>query len=95
MVTEPFVRMGPPPQSLAAEANDCFMVRPDRGLTEYKDAARVFACNGGFPSVRFLPCALTPQIDIYAHPYNRPTSQRGCDDNVRLTKKPAQGPASR
>lgn len=28
MVIEPFVRMGPPPRSLAAEANDCFMVRP-------------------------------------------------------------------
>jgi len=27
MVIEPFVRMGPPPRSLAAEANDCFMVR--------------------------------------------------------------------
>jgi len=26
MVIEPFVRMGPPPRSLAAEANGCFMV---------------------------------------------------------------------
>jgi hypothetical protein len=31
MVIEPFVRMGPPPRSLAAEANDCFMVRPRMG----------------------------------------------------------------
>jgi hypothetical protein len=45
--------MGLPPRSLAAEANDCFMVRPpDTGPTEYKGAARVFARNGGLPSVR-------------------------------------------
>ena len=31
MVIEPFVRMGPPPRSLAAEANDCFMVRTQHG----------------------------------------------------------------
>ena len=31
MVIEPFVRMGPPPRSLAAEANNCFMVRLPRG----------------------------------------------------------------
>ena len=31
MVIEPFVRMGPLPRSLAAEANGCFMVRLPRG----------------------------------------------------------------
>ena len=31
MVIEPLVRMGPPPRSLAPEANDCFMVRLPRG----------------------------------------------------------------
>ncbi len=35
--------MGPPPRGLAAEANDCFMVRPPPGPTEYKVAARSFA----------------------------------------------------
>ena len=40
MVIEPFVRMGPPPRSLAVEANDCFMVRLPRGATDYKFAAR-------------------------------------------------------
>ena len=38
-VIEPFVRMGPPPRSLAAEANDCFMVRPQHG------ANRIQGCN--------------------------------------------------
>ncbi|CAH2603399.1 protein of unknown function [Rhodovastum atsumiense] len=37
------VRMGPPPWSLAAEANGCFMVRPRVGPTEYKVAARCSA----------------------------------------------------
>jgi hypothetical protein len=32
--------MGPPPWSLAAEANDCFMVRVSEDPTEYKVAAR-------------------------------------------------------
>ena len=40
---EPSPRMGPPPRSLAAEANDCFMVWPRRGLTESQGAARSFA----------------------------------------------------
>ena len=40
MVIGPYIRMGPLPRSLAAEANDCFMVRLLRGATEYKVAAR-------------------------------------------------------
>ncbi len=52
MVIEPFVRMGPPPRSLAAEAKGCFMVRLLRGVTEYKVAARVCARDGRLPSVR-------------------------------------------
>ena len=50
MVIEPLTRMGPLPRSHAAEANDCFMVRPR--ANEYKGAARSFARNGGLPSVR-------------------------------------------
>ena len=52
MVIEPFDRMGPLPRSHAAEANDCFMVRPQHGPTGYKGAAQIFAHNGGLPSVR-------------------------------------------
>jgi hypothetical protein len=42
MVIEPSVRMGPPPRSLAAEANDCFMVRPQR------EANRIQGCGVSF-----------------------------------------------
>ena len=42
MVIEPFVRMGPPPRSLAAEANDCFMVRLRQG------ANRIQGCGASF-----------------------------------------------
>ena len=73
MVIEPSVRMGPPPRSLAAEANDCFMVRPRTGPTEYKVAARCLrapwrAPLGSFPHRFYRPrscgfdgqrCALT------------------------------------
>ncbi len=42
MVIEPFVRMGPPPRSLAAEANDCFMVWSQHG------ANRIQGCGASF-----------------------------------------------
>lgn len=44
--------MGPPPRSLALEANDCFMVQILRGSTEYKVAVREIAPYGGLPSVQ-------------------------------------------
>ena len=50
MAATPSRRMGPPPRSLAAEANDCFMVRTPPGPTEYKVVARCLAPNGGLPS---------------------------------------------
>ena len=51
MVIEPFVRMGPPPRSLAPEANGCFMVRLPRGATEYKVAARSSRAMAGSPRI--------------------------------------------
>jgi hypothetical protein len=51
MVIEPYIRMGPPPRSLAAEANDCFMVRLLRGATEYKVAARSSRARAGSPRI--------------------------------------------
>ena len=41
--------MGPPPRSLAAEANDCFMVRAMQGSTEYK-VAGAWRAQSGLPS---------------------------------------------
>ena len=46
--------MGPPSRSLAAEANDCFMIRIRYGYTEYKYAVQELAPNGRFSSVRFV-----------------------------------------
>ena len=40
MVLTPFLRMGPPPRSFAADAHDCIMVPIPRGSTEYKGVAR-------------------------------------------------------
>jgi len=48
--------MGPPPRSLAAEADGCFMVWSDVGPTEYKVAARSFAPMAGSP--RFVRTSL-------------------------------------
>lgn len=50
-VIEPFVRMGPLPRSLAAEAHGCFMVRTPLGPTEYKVAARDSRALAGPPRV--------------------------------------------
>ncbi|MEA2727889.1 MAG: hypothetical protein QOF70_2364, partial [Acetobacteraceae bacterium] len=52
MVIEPFVRMGPPPRGLAAEANDCFMVRPQHG------ANRIQGCN----AKSRVPTAGSPRV---------------------------------
>ena len=54
MVIVPFVRMGPLPRSLAAEAYDCFMVGAVSGPTEYKYAAQENAPYGRLPSARLL-----------------------------------------
>jgi hypothetical protein len=73
MVIEPFVRMGPPPRSLAAEANDCFMVQPQHtGLTEYKDATRSFACQWRAPLGSFRPPRPARCRQSHAAPSNKP-----------------------
>jgi hypothetical protein len=57
MVIEPFVRMGPPPRSLASEANDCFMVRLLRGANRIQGCGAIFARYGGLPSDRWQATA--------------------------------------
>ncbi len=42
--------MCPPPRSLALEANGCFMVQAQAGLTEYKVAVRSLAPDCELPS---------------------------------------------
>src|ERR1700750_2654249 len=53
MVIEPFVRMGPPPRSLAAEANDCFMVRPDPGQPNTRVRREFSRAMAGSPRFAF------------------------------------------
>ena len=52
-VVEPFVRMGPLPRSLAAEAHGCFMVRTSDGSNRIQGRGARFARTGGLPSGRF------------------------------------------
>jgi hypothetical protein len=54
-VTEPSVRMGPLPRSLAAEAHGCFMVRTPSGSNRIQGCGARFARTGGLPSDRLLP----------------------------------------
>ena len=76
MVNAPVVRMGPLPRSLAAEANDCFMVGVPADPTEYKYAAQGIAPNGRLPSVRIT-------VVYSARPYCRATSIKGPVDQKK------------
>lgn len=65
MVIEPFVRMGPPPRILAAEANDCFMVRLRQGANRIQGCGAKFRAqwraplgsllSGSFPTRTYWP----------------------------------------
>jgi len=63
MAFMPLCRMGPPPRSFAADAQDCIMVRVI-GPTEYKVAARLFVRHKRAPldiviptTTSVLPCS--------------------------------------
>jgi hypothetical protein len=58
MVNAPFVRMGPLPRSLAAEANECFTVRVPPDPTENKYAAQELRATAGSPRFVLLLHAL-------------------------------------
>jgi hypothetical protein len=55
MVIEPFVRMGPLPRSLAAEANDCFMVRARRVQPNTRLRREISRATAGSPRVVCYP----------------------------------------
>ena len=54
MAFMPLCRMGPPPRSFAADAEDCIMVRVI-GPTEYKVAARLFVRHKRAPLDIVIP----------------------------------------
>src|SRR3954462_6981144 len=58
MVLTPFLRMGPPPRSFAADAHDCIMVRPplDRPNTRlWRDDPRPMASSPLIVDARLSP----------------------------------------
>jgi len=61
MVIEPFVRMGPPPRSLAAEANNCFMVRLPRGANRIQGRGAILCALWQAPlgSFAYRRCGIT------------------------------------
>jgi hypothetical protein len=61
MVIEPFVRMGPPPRNLAAEANDCFMVRTQYGHN------RIQVCGAGTGAQRQVPLGSFCYLSLLRH----------------------------
>src|SRR3954463_12526461 len=80
MVLTPFLRMGPPPRSFAADAHDCIMVRPLR-------TCRIQGC-GAMIRARWddpRPLASSPLIvEARLSPSNLSSSLRtGSDDGTR------------
>src|SRR3954471_17176641 len=65
MVLTPFLRMGPPPRSFAADAHDCIMVRPpvDRPNTRlWRDDPRPLASSPLIVEARLSPSNLCSRL---------------------------------
>jgi len=52
------MRMGPPPRSLAAEANDCFMVRSPCGSNRIQGRGAKVRAQSGLPRFALPPSCL-------------------------------------
>jgi hypothetical protein len=73
MACAPRFRMGPPPWSFAADADDCIMVQLATELTGYKFVARCSRLDGELPSDCLAANAglsWTGRIDCPSHPGN-------------------------
>jgi hypothetical protein len=93
MAFMPLCRMGPPPRSFAADAQDCIMVRVI-GPTEYKVAARLFVRHKRAPldlviptTTSVLPCSglsryglASPEHEVISE--RRPTLTAPVRDSV-------------
>jgi hypothetical protein len=80
MVIEPFVRMGPPPRSLAAEANDCFMVRTRRVQPNTRLRREISRATAGSPRVVCYPSHGINQITAATPAPGRPAANYPCDE---------------
>ena len=73
MVIEPFVRMGPPPRSLAAEANDCFMVRTQQVRPNTRLQREISRAMAGSPRVVCYPTHSIKQVAALCTPLHSVT----------------------
>src|SRR4051794_9949743 len=65
MVLTPFLRMGPPPRSFAADAHDCIMVRPPLDLPNtrvWRDDPRPLASSPLIVEARLSPSNLSSSL---------------------------------
>src|SRR4051812_19522933 len=65
MVSTPFLRMGPPPRSFAADAHDCIMVRPPLDLPNtrlWRDDPRPMASSPLIVDARLSPSNLSASL---------------------------------
>ena len=69
MVIEPLDRMGPLPRSHAAEANDCFMVRPQHG------ANRIQGCSAEFRAQWRAPLGSCRRA-LWCRGFSKPRKQK-------------------
>src|SRR3954454_9428978 len=79
MVLTPFLRMGPPPRSFAADAHDCIMVRPplDRPNTRlWRDDLRPMASSPLIVEARLSANLVVPRLR--QSPMTARAQQRGC-----------------
>jgi len=88
MALSAVMRMGPPPRSLAAEANDCFMVRVSCRPTEYKVAAQCDAPKGRLPSNLMLVDQCTMQWPTVSVRLSRPLRREISAKGPLTTKSP-------
>src|SRR5262245_18162879 len=97
MAFMPLCRMGPPPRSFAADAQDCIMVRVMRP-TEYKVAARMFVRHKRAPldlvipiTTSVLPCSELSRYGLAGPDHEeiferRPTLTATARDSVWLLR---------
>src|SRR4051812_45060457 len=98
MVLAPFLRMGPPPRSFAADAHDCIMVRPPLDLPNtrlWRDDPRPMASSPLIVDARLSPTTLSSSLRTVSDSVARGGNRDGCrrEQANKATVPPAQLPA--
>src|SRR3954471_18901597 len=97
MVLTPFLRMGPPPRSFAADAHDCIMVRPPLDLPNtrlWRDDPRPMASSPLIVDARLSPSNLCSRLRAGSDGVVRGGKRDGWSTQARkqATVPPAQLP---